>query len=66
MGFMDFFLNGGLMGAARGFDHEEEGRPYGFAEFREDVPAAIETISTARGALDSLTNGMSYLIDDEE
>lgn len=66
MGFMDFFLNGGLMGAARGFDHEEEGRPYGFEEFSEDVPRAINTINTARGALDSLTNGIHYLIDDEE
>ena len=66
MGFMDFFLNGGLMGAVRGFDHEEEGRPYSFQEFEEDVPRAINTINIARGALDSLSSGVSYLIDDEE
>lgn len=66
MGFMDFFLNGGLMGAVRGFDHEEEGRPYSFQEFEEDFPRAINTINTVSGALDSVRSEVSYLIDDEE
>ncbi len=42
MGLGDFFLDGGLLGMLRGYDHEEEGRPYGFAEFDEDIQPVMD------------------------
>ena len=40
MSFKDFFWNGGIMGAMRGFDREKEGHAYGFREFGEDIQEA--------------------------
>lgn len=37
MSLGDFILDGGLFGLLRGFDHEEEGHPYGFVELNEDI-----------------------------
>lgn len=65
MGLKDFFLNGGILGACRGFDHEKEGRPYGFGEFSEDAPKAIREINMARSALKSVENGITNLIDED-
>ena len=37
MGIKSFILNGGILGAIRGYDCEKEGRPYGFGELNEDL-----------------------------
>ncbi len=65
MGLKDFFLNGGIFGTLRGFDHEEEGRPYGFGEFKEDASEAIRQVNMARSALKSFENGITNLIDED-
>lgn len=41
----NFLLNGGLMGMARGYDHEKEGHPYGFEEFGEDSMKAFGVVN---------------------
>jgi len=56
-----FFLNGGLFGVLRGFDHKEEGRPYGFEEFGEDVQKASEPFMEVSNVLSSI-NVSSNLI----
>ena len=42
MSFKSFILNGGILGAIRGYDAEREGRPYGFEELGEDITQAGE------------------------
>lgn len=46
MNVMDWFLNGALLGQARGYDRTKTGRPYGFDEFNEDIKKASSSIST--------------------
>lgn len=41
MSVKDFILNGGLFGMLRGYDHEKEGRPYGFPELEEDAKSVM-------------------------
>ncbi len=57
MAVKDFILDGGLFGLMRGFDHEEEGRAYGFGEFMEDTSAAREVIASVF----SVAGGGNYL-----
>lgn len=57
MAVKDFILDGGLFGLMRGFDHEEEGRAYGFGEFMEDTSVAREVIASAS----SVAGGVNYL-----
>ncbi len=63
MGLKDFFLNGGVLGAMRGFDHEKEGRPYGFREFNEDAPKAKREVDMTMRTLEGLKNGIRNLIE---
>lgn len=65
MGLKDFFLNGGVLGAMRGFDHEEEGRPYGFREFNEDAPKAKREVSMTMSALQGLKSEIVNLIEED-
>ena len=44
---LDFVMNGGLVGAMRGFDHNKEGHCYSFNELAEDV----QSISDSTGKI---------------
>ncbi len=57
MALKDFILDGGLFGLMRGFDHEEEGRAYGFGGFMEDTSVAAEVIAS----VSSVAGGGNYL-----
>lgn len=42
MSIKSFILNGGILGAIRGYDSEKEGSPYGFGELNEDLDQVSE------------------------
>ena len=71
MSIKDFILNGGLFGVLRNFDHNREGRPYGFSELSEDTDAALSiSKKITRDGADLITGCRcpvmdNYLVDKE-
>ncbi len=68
MGIKSFILNGGILGAIRGYDSEKEGRPYGFGELNEDLDQVNECcgklVSTSKNVIVHATTGMLDVLDD--
>ena len=62
MGIKSFILNGGILGAIRGYDSEKEGRPYGFGELNEDLDQVSECcgklVSTSQNVIAQATSSM--------
>lgn len=68
MGIKSFILNGGILGAIRGYDCEKEGRPYGFGELNEDLDRVSECcgklVSTSQNVIAQTTSSMIEAFDD--
>lgn len=62
MDIKSFILNGGILGAIRGYDAEKEGRPYGFSELNEDLDQICECCGKARHYISEC----NYSFDDDE
>ena len=56
MDLLDWFLNGALLGQARGYDRTKTGRPYGFDEFNEDIKKVSSSISTITKSVKDLSS----------
>ncbi len=69
MGIKSFILNGGILGAIRGYDCEKEGRPYGFRELNEDLDQVSECcgklVSTSQNVIANATTSMLDVFDDK-
>ena len=70
MGIKSFILNGGILGAIRGYDAEKEGRPYGFGELNEDLNQVSECcgklVSTSQNVIAHATSSMLDAFDDTD
>lgn len=68
MGIKSFILNGGILGAIRGYDCEKEGRPYGFGELNEDLDQVSECcgklVSTSQNVIAQAASSMIESFDD--
>ena len=68
MSIKSFVLNGGILGAIRGYDCEKEGRPYGFGELNEDLDQVDECcgklVSTSLNVIAQATSSMIGAFDD--
>ena len=62
MSFKDFFWNGGIMGAMRGFDRKKEGHAYGFREFGEDIQETEKCANAIEAAGRRLSKTKSDLL----
>ena len=69
MGIKAFIFNGGILGAIRGYDHEKEGRPYGFEEFSEDMDQVSDCcgrlVAASQNVIVQATTSMLDISDDE-
>lgn len=68
MSIKSFILNGGILGAIRGYDSEKEGRPYGFGELNEDLDQVSECcgklVSTSQTVISHATSRMIEAFDE--
>ena len=68
MSIKSFILNGGILGAIRGYDSEKEGRPYGFGELNEDLDQVSECcgklVSTSQTVISHATSSMIEAFDE--
>ena len=68
MSINSFILNGGILGAIRGYDSEKEGRPYGFGELNEDLDQVSECcgklVSTSQTVISHATSSMIEAFDE--
>ena len=68
MSIKSFILNGGILGAIRGYDSEKEGRPYGFGELNEDRDQVSECcgklVSTSQTVISHATSSMIEAFDE--
>ena len=68
MSIKSFILNGGILGAIRGYDCEKEGRPYGFGELNEDLDQVNECcgklVSTSQNVIAQAASSMIESFDD--
>lgn len=68
MSIKSFVLNGGILGAIRGYDNEKEGRPYGFGELNEDLDQVGECcgklVSITQNVIAQATSSMIEAFDD--
>ena len=68
MSIKSFILNGGILGAIRGYDCEREGRPYGFGELNEDLDQVSECcrklVSTSQNVITQATSSILDAFDD--
>ena len=68
MSIKSFILNGGILGAIRGYDSEKEGRPYGFGELNEDLDQVSECcgklVSTSQNVILHATSSMIEAFDE--
>ena len=68
MGIKSFILNGGILGAIRGYDSEKEDRPYGFGELNEDLDQVSECcrklVSTSQNVITQATSSILDAFDD--
>ena len=68
MSIKSFVLNGGILGAIRGYDCEKEGRPYGFGELNEDLDQVDECcgklVSTSQNVIAQATSSLIEAFDD--
>ena len=69
MGIKSFILNGGILGAIRGYDCEKEGRPYGFGELNEDLDQVSECcgklVIMSQNVIANATTSMLDVFDDK-
>ena len=69
MGIKSFILNGGILGAIRGYDCEKEGRPYGFGELNEDLDQVGECcgklVCTSQNIIANATTTMLDVFNDK-